>query len=188
LDYLALAAALASLAGLAGFLVVAYFMSRLLRVLGGPGLVYTVSGFVFLSLAQTLAALSYVTGSEALAYSYYIGSTASSLAGYASLALATRPRRVARAREEEALASPAVVVVMPTALDAAASLAALQVARASEGAARAAFSALAVSHAVKAAALLAGVSGLWAFLAAELLRTTASAALAVYYAGSVLAP
>ncbi len=178
--------------GLAGFAVVLVAVVRLRLMISSASLQHALNGFAFLASSQALYLVSYISPSEALAYAYHVGGSASSVMGYVSLAAAAGllgSGGPARAREAWGVQASIVgILVLPATLEVMAALLALAAARPSQRVLRWALAALAFSHAAKAAALLAGEAGLQAFLAAEAVRATTASALALYYAGSVLRP
>lgn len=179
----AAALALLALVSAAGFLVISREMLRLSGLIQSRGVEGAGVGFLFLSIAQILSAASYLVGNERLAYMLYVGSTGSSLVAY-TLLISSSSREGYGEVGSMALAP---VTALPLLLDLASLLPSALLAWRAQGAARAGFLMLSLSHLLRSLSLvLGGVPALYLLLGGELVRVAASVSLAVFYAGGLL--
>ncbi len=177
------ALALLALISAVGFLIITREMIRLSGLIQSQGVEGAGAGFLFLSIAQILSAASYLVGSERLAYMLYVGSTGSSLVAY--ILLISSSNREGYVKGSNIVIAPATA--LPLLLDLASLLPSALLAWRAQGAARAGFLMLSLSHLLKSLSLvLGGVPALYLLLGGELVRVAASVSLAVFYAGGLL--
>lgn len=172
-----------ALIGAAGFLVITREMMRLSNIIQSRGVEIAGAGFLLLALAQILSATSYLIGGERIAYMTYVGSASSSLIAYLLLISSTSKE----SNEGDNSMALAPVTMLPASLDLASLVASALLAWRAQGAARAGFLLLSISHMLRSLPLvLGGVPALYLLLGGEVIRVAASVSLAVFYAGGLL--
>ncbi|MEB3788004.1 MAG: hypothetical protein GSR78_04520 [Desulfurococcales archaeon] len=183
--YASITLVILSLMAAMGTAIISYSMYRLLSIYKSVRLEYALAGFIFLTVAQILAAASYLADAARLAYALFVASTASSLSSYLLLYYSAQPP-VGRSGGEAPLLFAGGLTI-PVLLDLASALVAAGVAYRSRHKARYGFVLVSAAHFVRAVAVQAGaVEYLYLLLLGEIVRVAAVALLVVYYAGRVL--
>ncbi len=173
-----------ALIGAAGFLVITREMMRLSNIIQSRGVEIAGAGFLLLALAQILSAASYLIEGERIAYMMYVGSASSSLIAYLLLISSTENENN---NGEDRVMALAPVTMLPASLDLASLIASVLLAWRAQGAARAGFLLLSISHMLRfLPLLLGGAPALYLLLGGEIIRVAASVSLAVFYAGGLL--
>ncbi len=164
--------------------MISYSMYRLLQVYKSISIEYALAGFIFFSLAQVLAAASYLADTARLAYALFVASTAASLSSYLLIYQSMRPRS---RQGENAPLLFAGGLTLPVILDLASALLAAGIAVRSMHRAKQGFALISIAHLVRAVAIQAGAAGyLYVLFMGEAVRVAAVALLVLYYAGRVL--
>ncbi|MCE4613494.1 MAG: hypothetical protein F7C07_06650 [Desulfurococcales archaeon] len=167
--------------GALAFLVIASWFARIAKLTAMHRFYLVASGFGVLGVAQVLSALSYLSGSERDAYTFYVGSSSFSMAGY--LILLTASGRESR---DSAVYAVSPALLLASSVDVVSGLSAVLLAYNSKSIARACFSALGVSHLLKALPLIGGGLNLvflppLLVLLGEAVRAASASVLAAYY-------